>query len=241
MLQSMGLQRVGHDWATEQQQQILIKACYLLVLKIRSPTQVSLGWNQDDGKTLFILESLGKNTFPWVFSALRTFLHPLTCSPLPPSPKSIMYWVPLMVPPLWFSFCLSLPPLRARDDTRAVQGLPAPTALVRVPQHSHRFREDDVDAVREGLRFCADHRMPTCPTPRVAVLSRQSASQDSLLCSPKWQEAAPYLTVICKVSDLETSPSECILRNSWRQRTAMFYLWQAVVMKIFIFKQSSKK
>ena len=60
MLQSMGLQRVRHEWATEQQQQILIKACYLLVLKIRSPTQVSLGWTQEVGRAAFLLEAPGK-------------------------------------------------------------------------------------------------------------------------------------------------------------------------------------
>ena len=36
MLQSMGLQRVGHDWTTEQQQQQIIRLASLLALKVKN-------------------------------------------------------------------------------------------------------------------------------------------------------------------------------------------------------------
>ena len=36
MLQSIGLQRVGHDWTTEQQQQQIIRLASLLALKVKN-------------------------------------------------------------------------------------------------------------------------------------------------------------------------------------------------------------
>ena len=41
MLQSMGSQRIGHDWATEQQQQQIIRLASLLALKVKNQPETN--------------------------------------------------------------------------------------------------------------------------------------------------------------------------------------------------------